>query len=193
MPGAKSFWGGIKRTPLYYKIELVSRPLTLVNEGGNVPMKDKHSLSHTVWKCKYHIVFAPKYRRQIIYGKYKKSIGEIIRSLCERKGVEIIEANACTDHIHMLVSIPPKLSVSQFMGYLKGKSSLMIFDRHANLKYRYGNRKFWCRGYYVDTVGRNKKQIQTYIKDQLKEDFMTDQLTLFEEYDPFTGQKNKKR
>ncbi len=122
--------------------------------------KDTESLSHTVWKCKYHIVFAPKYRRQIIYGKYKASIGEIIRELCERKGVEILEANACPDHIHMLVSIPPKISVSQFLGYLKGKSSLMIFDRHAELKYRYGNRKFWWREYYVDTVGRNKKKSQ---------------------------------
>lgn len=151
--------------------------------------KDNQSLSHTVWKCKYHIVFAPKYRHQIIYGKYKKSIGEIIRSLCERKDVEIIEANACRDHIHLLVSIPPKLSVSAFMGYLKGKSSLMIFDRYANLKYRYGNRKFWCRGYYVDTVGRNKKQIEAYIRNQVQEDYVADQLTLFEEYDPFTGQK----
>ncbi|WP_221768443.1 IS200/IS605 family transposase [Siminovitchia terrae] len=150
-------------------------------------MKDMNSLAHTTWNCKYHIVFAPKYRRQIIYGKYKKSIGQIIRDLCERKGVIIHEANACPDHIHMLVSIPPKLSVSQFMGYLKGKGSLMIFDRHANLKYRYGNRKFWCRGFYVDTVGRNKKQIQEYIRNQLKEDYMADQLTLFEEFDPFTG------
>ncbi|MGM0123813.1 hypothetical protein IGI37_001187 [Enterococcus sp. AZ194] len=155
--------------------------------------KDKESLSHTVWKCKYHIVFAPKYRRQIIYGKYRTSIGEIIRELCERKGVEILEANACKDHIHMLVSIPPKLSVSQFMGYLKGKSSLMIFDRHANLKYRYGNRKFWCRGYYVDTVGRNKKQIAEYIQNQLREDHVADQLTLFEEYDPFTGKNNREK
>ncbi|KAF1296739.1 transposase [Enterococcus sp. JM4C] len=155
--------------------------------------KDKDSLSHTVWKCKYHIVFAPKYRRQIIYGKYRVSIGEIIRELCERKGVEILEANACKDHIHMLVSIPPKLSVSQFMGYLKGKSSLMIFDRHANLKYRYGNRKFWCRGYYVDTVGRNKKQIAEYIQNQLREDHVADQLTLFEEYDPFTGKNNREK
>ena len=122
--------------------------------------KDNQSLSHTTWKCKYHIVFAPKYRRQVIYGKYKQSIGEILRDLCERKGVEIIEANACKDHIHMLVSIPPKLSVSGFIGYLKGKSSLMIFDRHAELKYRYGNRKFWCRGYYVNTVRRNKRQIE---------------------------------
>ncbi|MFW3589372.1 IS200/IS605 family transposase [Vagococcus fluvialis] len=154
--------------------------------------KDNQSLSHTTWKCKYHIVFAPKYRRQIIYGKYKQSIGEILRDLCERKGVEIIEANACKDHIHMLVSIPPKLSVSGFIGYLKGKSSLMIFDRHAELKYRYGNRKFWCRGYYVDTVGRNKRQIEEYIRNQIQEDYAADQLTLFEEYDLFTGEKNKK-
>ena len=122
-------------------------------------MKDKNSLAHTTWNCKYHIVFAPKYRRQAIYGKYKVSIGQIIRELCERKGVEIIEANACRDHIHLLVSIPPKLSVSAFRGYLKGKSSLMIFEKYANMKYKYGNRHFWCRGYYVDTVGRNKKQI----------------------------------
>ncbi|EOR22273.1 transposase [Niallia nealsonii AAU1] len=155
-------------------------------------MKDMNSLAHTTWNCKYYIVFAPKYRRQIIYGKYKKIIGQIIRDLCERKGVIIHEANACPDHIHMLVSIPPKLSVSQFRGYLKGKSSLMIFDRHANLKYRYGNRKFWCRGFYVDTVGRKKKQIQEYIRNQLKEDYMADQLTLFEEFDPFTGEKNQK-
>lgn len=156
-------------------------------------MKDKNSLAHTTWNCKYHIVFAPKYRRQIIYGKYKASIGKIIRELCERKGVEIIEANACRDHIHLLVSIPPKLSVSAFIGYLKGKSSLMIFDRHADLKYRYGNRKFWCRGYYVDTVGRNRKKIEEYIREQLHEDYIGDQLSLFEEYDPFTGQKNSKK
>ena len=156
-------------------------------------MKDNNSLAHTTWNCKYHLVFAPKYRRQAIYGKYKASIGQIIRELCQRKGVEIIEANACRDHIHRLVSIPPKLSVSAFMGYLKGKSSLMIFDRHAHLKYRYGNRKFWCRGYYVDTVGRNRQRIEQYIRDQLREDQIADQLTLFEEYDPFTGQKNPKK
>ena len=156
-------------------------------------MKDNNSLAHTTWNCKYHLVFAPKYRRQAIYGKYKASIGQIIRELCQRKGVEIIEANACRDHIHRLVSIPPKLSVSAFMGYLKGKSSLMIFDRHAHLKYRYGNRKFWCRGYDVDTVGRNRKKIEQYIRDQLREDQIADQLTLFEEYDPFTGQKNPKK
>jgi len=146
------------------------------------------SLAHTKWNCKYHIVFAPKYRRQIIYGKIKKDIGQIIRKLCEYKGVEIIEAEACPDHIHMLVSIPPKLSVSQFMGYLKGKSSLQIFDRHANLKYKYGNRNFWCRGYYVDTVGRNKKAIEKYIRNQLQEDIAEDQINMKEFVDPFTGE-----
>ncbi|MGG1870410.1 IS200/IS605 family transposase, partial [Brevibacillus agri] len=131
---------------------------------------DKSSLAHTKWNCKYHIVFAPKYRRQVIYGKLRREIGKILRELCERKGVEIIEAEACVDHIHMLVSIPPKLSVSEFMGDLKGKSSLMIFDKFANMKYRYGNRQFWCRGYYVDTVGRNRKAIEEYIRNQLVED-----------------------
>lgn len=155
--------------------------------------QDNNSLAHTTWNCKYHIVFAPKYRRQIIYGKYKASIGQNLRLLCERKGVEIHEAEACPDHIHMLVSIPPKLSISSFMGYLKGKSSLMIFDRHANLKYKYGNRKFWCRGFYVDTVGRNQKRIEEYIRNQLQEDVVADQLSLFEEYDPFTGEKNKRK
>ncbi|MFJ7374720.1 IS200/IS605 family transposase [Lysinibacillus capsici] len=147
------------------------------------------SLAHTTWNCKYHIVFAPKYRRQIIYGQIKADIGRILRQLCERKGVEIIEATACPDHIHMLVSIPPKISVSSFVGYLKGKSSLMIFDRHANLKYKYGNRKFWCRGYYVDTVGRNRKIIQEYIKNQLQEDILEDQMTMKEFIDPFTGEE----
>ena len=150
---------------------------------------DKNSLAHTTWTCKYHIVFAPKYRRQIIYGKLKADIGKILRTLCERKGVTIHEAEACPDHIHMLVSIPPKISVADFMGYLKGKSSLMIFDRYANLKYRYGNRKFWCRGYYVDTVGRNKKAIEEYIRNQLKEDKEYEQLTMSEVVDPFTGEQ----
>jgi putative transposase len=149
---------------------------------------DTESLSHTQWNCKYHIVFAPKYRRQVIYGKIKQDIGKILRTLCEYKKVEIIEANACPDHIHMLVSIPPKLSVSSFVGYLKGKSSLMIFDRHANLKYKYGNRHFWCRGYYVDTVGRNKKKIEEYIRKQLQEDVAADQITLKEYIDPFSGE-----
>ena len=130
-------------------------------------------------------MFAPKYRRKVIYGKIKVDIGKILRKLCEQKGVEIIEANLCPDHIHMLVSIPPKMSVSSFVGYLKGKSSLMIFDRHANMKYRYGNRKFWCKGYYVDTVGRNKKVIQEYIKNQLQEDIASDQISMKEYVDPF--------
>ena len=129
----------------------------------------------------------------MIYGKIKADIGKILRQLCERKGVEIIEATACPDHIHMLVSIPPKLSVSAFVGYLKGKSSLMIFNRHANLKYKYGNRKFWCRGYYVDTVGRNRKVIQEYIKNQLQEDLLEDQMTMKEFIDPFTGEELNRR
>lgn len=153
---------------------------------------DDNSLAHTKWRCKYHIVFAPKYRRQIIYGKLKMDIGMILRKLCERKGVEIIEANACRDYIHMLVSIPPKISVSYFMGYLKGKSSLIIFDRHANLKYKYGNRQFWCKGYYVDTVGRNKEAIAKYIREQLQEDQIAEQLSLKELVDPFTGEPVKK-
>ncbi len=147
-----------------------------------------NSLSHTTWNCKYHIVFAPKYRRQVIYGKIKGDIGNILRKLCEWKGVEIIEAEACPDHIHMLVQIPPKISVSSFMGYLKGKSSLMIFDKHANLKYRYGNRKFWCRGYYVDTVGKNKKAIAEYIRNQLQEDLAYEQMSMKELVDPLTGE-----
>ena len=155
-------------------------------------MKDIQSLSHSKWRCQYHIVFAPKYRRKEIYGKIKTDIGTILRKLCEQKKVEILEANASTDHIHMLVCIPPSLSISGFMGYLKGKSSLMIFDRHANLKYKYGNRHFWCRGYYVDTVGRNKKAISDYIKNQLQEDIIADQISFKEYIDPFTGSKNTK-
>ena len=154
-------------------------------------MKDINSLSHSKWRCQYHIVFALKFRRKEVYGKIKVDIGKILRKLCEQKGVEIIQAQACVDHIHMLVSIPPSLSVSQFVGYLKGKSSLMIFDRHANLKYKYGNRHFWCRGYYVDTVGRNKKVIENYIKNQLQEDIINDQISFKEYIDPFTGSKNK--
>lgn len=135
--------------------------------------------------------FSPKYRRQEIYGKIKTDIGKILRQLCYQKGVEIIEAELCPDHIHMLVSIPPKYSVASFVGYLKGKSSLMIFDRHANLKYKYGNRHFWCRGYYVDTVGRNKKAIEEYIRNQLQEDIANDQISMKEYIDPFTGGKKK--
>ena len=155
-------------------------------------MDDTKSLSHSKYRCKYHIVFAPKYRRQEVYGTIKADIGQILRKLCEQKDVEIIEAQACPDHIHMLVSIPPNLSVAQFVGYLKGKSSLMIFDRHANLKYKYGNRHFWCRGYYVDTVGRNAKMIEEYIKNQIQEDIASDQLSFKEYIDPFTGSKNTK-
>ena len=154
-------------------------------------MKYENSLAHSKWNCKYHIVFAPKYRRKEIYGKIKADIGKMLRMLCERKKVEIIEAEACPDHIHMLVSIPPSLSVAQFMGYLKGKSALMIFDKYADLKYKYGNRHFWCRGYYVDTVGRNKKSVEEYIRNQLQEDIANDQLTINEYIDPFTGGKNK--
>ena len=153
-------------------------------------MTDTNSLAHSKWNCKYHIVFAPKYRRQVVYQKVKEDIGKILRKLCEIKKVEIIEANACPDHIHMLLKIPPNLSVAQFMGYLKGKSSLMIFDRHANLKYKYGNRHFWCRGYYVDTVGRNEKVIAEYVKNQLQEDIAEDQISIKEFIDPFTGSKN---
>jgi len=155
-------------------------------------MNDINSLSHSKWRCKYHIVFAPKYRRQAIYGKIKQDIGKILRQLCENKGVEILEAELCKDHVHMLVSIPPNLSVAQFVGYLKGKSSLMIFDRHANLKYKYGNRHFWCRGYYVDTVGKNTEKIAEYIRNQLQDDIMSDQLSIKEYIDPFTGSKNTK-
>ena len=149
---------------------------------------DKNSLSHTKWKCKYHVVFAPKYRRQAIYGKLKKNIGQILRELCQRKGINIIEAELCVDHVHMLIEVPPKYSISEIIGYLKGKSSLIIFDRHAYLKYKYGNRHFWCRGYYVDTVGRNEKMIKEYIQNQLKEDYYSDQISLKEYYDPFTSE-----
>ena len=152
---------------------------------------DKNSLSHTSWNCKYHIVFAPKYRRKAIYGKIRVDIGKILRLLCERKGIQIIEAECCPDHIHMLVEIPPKYSVSQIVGYLKGKSSLTIFDKHANLKYKYGNRHFWCLGYFVDILGKNKKRTEEYIRTQLQEDIAEDQISLKEYIDPFTGKKNK--
>lgn len=153
---------------------------------------DKNSLSHTTWNCKYHIVFAPKFRRQVIYGKLKTDIGKILRELCERKEIEIIEAECCKEHVHMLMQIPPKYSVAEIMGYLKGKSSLIIFDRHANLKYKYGNRHFWCRGYFVDTVGKNAKKIEEYIRNQQQEDKMYGQLSLMEYVDPFTGEQAKK-
>ena len=148
-----------------------------------------NSLAHTKWICKYHIVFTPKYRRKVIYNQLRKDIREIIKDLCKWKGVEIIEGNMMPDHVHILVSIPPKMSVAGYIGFLKGKSSLMIFQRHGNLKYKYGNRSFWCRGYYVDTAGKNTKKIAEYIQNQLKEDQLTDQMTLKEYMDPLAGNK----
>ncbi len=150
----------------------------------------KHT-AHSSYRCEYHIVFAPKFRRKAIYGELKKDIGVIFRKLCKEMKVEIIEAEACPDHIHMLVSISPYMSVAQFVGTLKSKSALMIFDRHANLKYRYGSRHFWCRGYFVDTVGKNEKKIREYIQNQLEEDYVKDQISIKEYMDPFTGEKIK--
>ena len=152
-------------------------------------MNNNNSLSHTSWNCKYHIVFAKKYRRKVFYNEYKIEIGKILRELCNWKGVNIIEAEVCPDHIHMLVEIPPKQSVAGFVGFIKGKSSLIIHQRHGNLKYKYGNRSFWCRGYYVDTAGKNTKRIAEYIKNQLKEDMMYDQMSFRDYGNPFTGSK----
>ena len=149
---------------------------------------DVKSIAHTSWNCKYHIVFAPKYRRKVFYGGKRLEIVKILKELCKWKGVNIIEGEACSDHIHILVEIPPKVSVSSFMGFLKGKSSLMIYERWSNIKYQYRNREFWCRGYYVDTVGKNGKKIQEYIQHQLQEDYQADQMTLNEYIDPFTGE-----
>ena len=146
---------------------------------------DIHSLSHTKWECKYHIVFAPKYRRKVFFGQKRYEIGKIIRELCRWKGVDLLEAEACPDHIHILVEI---FSISNFMGFLKGKSSLMIYEKWGDMKYKYRNRQFWCRGYYVSTVGKNEKKIAEYIKQQLSEDHMAEQLTL-EAIDPFTGNR----
>ena len=155
---------------------------------NNNPLNDVHTLSHTTWNCKYHIVFAPKYRRKVFYGEKRLEIGAILRELCEWKGVKIITAEVCPDHVHMLVEIPPKMTVSGFMGFLKGKSSIMIYQKWGNMKYKYRNRSFWLRGYYVDTAGKNDKVIEAYIKNQLKEDELSEQLTLDIE-DPFTGNK----
>lgn len=158
-------------------------------EYKEVKMKNEiKKLEHSTYRCQYHIVFAPKYRRKEIYGDLKADIGKILRKLCNEKKVEIIEAEACPDHIHMLVSLPPYISISSFMGYIKSKSALMIFDRHANLKYKYGNRHFWARGYFVDTVGKNEKIIREYIRNQLQEDYMLDQIGLKEFEDPFKKQ-----
>ena len=148
-------------------------------------MNDTNSLAHTTWNCKYHIVFAPKYRRKVFFGQKRKEIGAILRSLCEWKNVEIIEAEVCPDHIHMLVKIPPKLSVASFVGFLKGKSSILIYQKFANMKFKYRDRTFWCRGYYVDTVGKNTQKIKEYIANQLKEDKLMEQMTIQEINNPF--------
>ena len=150
---------------------------------------DTSSLAHTKWNCKYHIVFAPKYRRKVFFEERRIEIREILRQLCQWKGVEIIEGEVCPDHIHMLVSIPPKMSVSGFMGYLKGKSALLIFQKWGNMKFAYRNREFWCKGYYVDTVGKNTKAIKTYISEQLQKDKERDQMSMFDPRDPFMGSK----
>mgnify|MGYP001624275849 FL=1 len=152
---------------------------------------DVNSLAHTKWNCKYHVVFAPKFRRKVIYNQLRVDIGKILRMLCDRKGIEIIEAEVCPDHVHMLISVPPKMSIAGVMGYIKGKSTLLIFERHADMKYKYGQRQFWCRGYYVDTVGKNTKAIKEYIANQLKEDKLKDDLSSQEYIDPFTGKKVK--
>ena len=151
-------------------------------------MNDTHSLSHTKWNYKYHIVFVPKYRRKVFYVDKRLEIGAILRELCKWKGVNIIEAEVCPDHVHMLLEIPPKMSISSFMGFLKGKSSFMIYEKWGNLKFKYRNREFWCRGYYVDTAGKNAVKIKEYIKNQLKEDELGEQLT-FNNTDPFMGSK----
>lgn len=153
------------------------------------PIGDEKSLVHTRWNCKYHVVFAPKYRRQVFFGEKRRLIGEILRKLCEWKNVNILEAECCSDHIHMLLEIPPKMSVSSFMGYLKGKSSLMLYERFGDLKFKYRNREFWCRGYYVDTVGKNTTKIQNYIKHQLEQDKMGEQLSIPYTVSPFRGGK----
>ena len=154
-------------------------------------MNNKESLAHTSRNCKFHIVFAPKYRRKVFYGEKRAEIGKILRELCNWKKVNIINAEVCPDHVHMLVEIPPKYSVSSFMGFLKGKSSIMIYEKWGNMKYKYRNREFWCRGYYVDTVGKNETAIRNYIRNQLEEDYAKDQISLKEYIDPFTGSKNK--
>ena len=190
-----------KRTKLKLKATLYSVASLLYNENHAIvawfnrglPVKkvtiDTNSLAHTKWDCKYHIVFAPKYRRQVFFGEKRIEIREILRQLCQWKGVEIIEGEVCPDHIHLLVSIPPKMSVSGFMGYLKGKSALLIFQKWGNMKFAYRNREFWCKGYYVDTAGKNTKAIQEYIADQLKRDKDSDQLSMFDPRDPFMGSK----
>ena len=174
-----------KKSPFcYYRVVQA----TTITRGKVILMANKsNDLAHTKWMCKYHIVFPPKYRRKIIYNQYKESIRDILKQLCSYKGVEIIEGHLMPDHIHMLVSIPPKMSVSSFMGYLKGKSVLMIFEKHANLKYKFGNRHFWSEGYYVSTVGLNEATIKKYIQEQEKSDILRDKLRVKEYEDPYKG------
>jgi len=178
--------GYTKKSPRMHRIVIV-QATNIAKEGDFMAQPTTNSLAHTRWMCKYHIVFSPKYRRKAIYGQYRESIGRILRELCGYKGVEIIEGHLMVDHVHMLVSIPPKISVSSFMGYLKGKSALMIFDKHANLKYKFGNRPFWAEGYYVSTVGLNEATIKKYIEEQEKHDIAVDKLSVKEYEDPFRG------
>ena len=182
-------FGYARKTPFDLLQRLSGLATARQTNQKEATMGDTKSLAHTKWNCKYHIVFAPKYRRQVFYGEKKRAIGEILRKLCEWKGVNIREAECCPDHIHMLLEIPPKMSVSSFMGYLKGKSSLMIYEQFGDLKFKYRNREFWCRGYYVDTVGKNTAKIQEYIRKQLEEDKLGDQLSLPYHGSPFTGRK----
>ena len=178
------------KTPLLYNESAVGQLHKKHNKGGHLGMSinDINSLSHTKWNCKYHIVFAPKYRRKVFYGEKRKEVGKILRQLCEWKGVKIVEAEVCPDHVHMLLEIPPKISVSSFMGYLKGKSSTMLYEQFGELKYKYRSREFWCKGYYVDTAGKNTSRIAEYIANQLKEDKLGEQLAI-NENSPFTGSK----
>jgi putative transposase len=181
--------GGVllyRQSPVHYNKGAQAK----IMKGQVIAMAQKaNSLAHTKWLCKYHIVFTPKYRRKIIYNQYKEDLRDILKQLCAYKGVTIIEGHLMPDHVHMLVSIPPKYSVSTFMGYLKGKSALMMFDRHANLKYKFGNRHFWSEGYYVSTVGMNEATIKKYIQDQEKQDIIEDKLSVKEYEDPFKGQR----
>ena len=178
----------MQRKTSFDKIDAVRRKH---KKSKEVSLMDVNSLAHTKWNCKYHVVFAPKFRRKVIYNQLRVDIGKILRMLCDRKGIEIIEAEVCPDHVHMLISVPPKMSIAGVTGYIKGKSTLLIFERHADMKYKYGQRQFWCRGYYVDTVGKNTKAIKEYIANQLKEDKLKDDLSSKEYIDPFTGKKVK--
>ena len=180
------------KTPIVYNVSETSQSAKKT-QSEDIKMTETfnttNSLAHTKWNCKYHIVFAPKYRRKVFYEEHRMEVREILRKLCEWKGVEIIEGEVCLDHIHMLVSIPPKMSVSVFMGYLKGKSATIIFQKYGNMKFAYRNREFWCKGYYVDTVGKNTQAIKEYVKNQLKADKEADQLSIFDPRDPLTGSK----